>query len=716
MKLNKYFFVIFFLLFGKIIAGGFSSVEPVKSAPVFDGKVDELYKSGILFDSYKQLEPDIFAEPSVETEIYFLYDQQNIYIAGNLYQSKSGIKSSNGRKDSPIILDGDAIGIVIDPLNNGNSAYFFSINPSNAIVDGTLDAYGTWDFKWDTIFNSATSIEEDHWSFEFRLPLSSISFQDKDEQDWGIMFRREYAANKEIILSQIVDKNQPFRISDFHKIKGLSGLKKETSLFFTPYSFYSFRNDISDKKDESKIKFGGEVKYNPLPSMTILATANPDFAQIETDKLIINVDDVPTSYPEKRPFFTESSDLYPGLAVNTRNIEDIDVGIKLRDVRDNIKYDLTWVLDSKQNKWYTGDFRWTDNQTFYVDLIGGIKQQKERTDYNFTTNLRTWFFDKRLTAYTWFGTINKQNAKNEFESVNSVRWITRELTIAVWNHFKTKFYNPNITGHNTLSNEILFDAWISYSSINESGFFRVVTPQIKHQYVSLFTNPEYSYNYFTLSLSTTLNIGSELGNWNFDISYFPSAEKYFRYRNVDRFTEDKIFQDAFSNFVLIEQNKDGMMLDFSSDYSKILGAKFTYDNRQVRKSSADNFSGEIYWKIAPASIITYSLEYVNLGGSEYQNKYNQMIHRVKAEYNLTDKINLRGIVQLNDVEIESLDNYESSNPVINFTLSWQYMSGSYIYLVYNKQELNWSDRENSSTTKFNDQSISLKINNVFDIY
>ncbi|MBI1939643.1 MAG: carbohydrate binding family 9 domain-containing protein [Ignavibacteriales bacterium] len=716
MKPNKYFFLILFLLSGKIFAGNNLSVEPVKSAPVFDGKVDELYKSGILFNSFKQLEPDIFAEPSVKTEIYFLYDQQNIYIAGNLYQPKNGIKSSNGRKDSPIILDGDAIGIVIDPLNNGNSAYFFSINPSNAIVDGTLDAYGIWDFKWDAIFNSATSIEDDHWSFEFQLPLSSISFQDKDEQDWGLMFRREYAATKEIILSQIVDKNQPFRISDFHKIKGLAGLKKETNLFFTPYSFYSFRNNINTKQNESKTKFGGEVKYNPLSSMTILATVNPDFAQIETDKLIINVDDVPTSYPEKRPFFTESSDLYPGLAVNTRNIEDIDVGIKLRDVRDNIKYDLTWVLDSKQNKWYTGDFRWTDNQTFYVDLIGGIKQQKERTDYNFTTNLRTWFFDKRLTAYTWFGTINKQNAKNEFESVNSVRWVTRELTIAVWNHFKTKYYNPNITGHNTLSNEILFDAWISYSSINESGFFRVITPQIKNQYVSFYTNPELSYDYLTLSLNTTLNLGNALGNWNFDISYFPSAKKYFRYRNVDGFSEDKIFQDAFSDFVLVEQNKDGWQLDFNSDYSKIFGTKFSYDNRQVRKSSTDNFSGELYWKIAPTSVITYSLEYVNLSGSEYQNKYNQVIHRVKAEYNITDKINLRGIVQLNDAAMTSLDNYESSNPVINFTLSWQYMSGSYIYLVYNKQELNWSDRVNSSATKFNDQSITLKINNVFNIY
>ncbi|WP_294919342.1 DUF5916 domain-containing protein, partial [Sulfuricurvum sp. PD_MW2] len=477
------------------------------------------------------------------------------------------------------------------------------------IVDGTLDAYGTWDFKWDTIFNSATSVEEDHWSFEFQLPLSSISFQDKDEQDWGIMFKREYAANKEIILSQLVDKNQPFRVSDFRKIQGLTGLKKETSLFFTPYSFYSFKNNISDKQSDGKFKFGGEAKYNPLSSMTILATVNPDFAQIETDRLIINVDDVPTSYPEKRPFFTESSDLYPGLAVNTRNIEDIDVGIKLRDVRDNIKYDITWVLDSKQNKWYTGDFRWTDNLTFYVDLIGGIKQQKERTDYNFTTNLRTWFFDKRLTAYTWFGTINKQNAKNEFESVNSIRWITRELTVAVWNHYKTKYYNPNITGHNTLSNEILFDSWISYSSINESGFFRVVTPQIKNQYASLYTNPEYSYDYLTLSVNSTLNLGNALGNWNFDVSYFPSAKKYFRYRNTDGYSEDKIFQDAFSDFVLIEQNKDGLQIDFNSDYSKILGAKFSYDNRQVRKSSADNFSGEIYWKIAPASIITYSMEY-----------------------------------------------------------------------------------------------------------
>lgn len=717
-NLNNFFTAVFIslLLLGNLSAGGESKINPSHDAPNIDGKIDEVYKFGLVFDSFVQLEPDIFAKPSVESKIYFLYDEKNIYIAGKLYQPKSSIKSSNGRKDASIILDGDAIGIVIDPLNNGNSAYFFSINPSNAIVDGTLDASGNWDSKWDAIFYTATFIEEDHWSFEFRLPLSSISFQDKDEQDWGIMFRREYAQNKEIIMNNIVDKNEPFRISDFIKLRGLTGLKKETSLFFTPYSFYSMKNNSLNHNREYKSKLGGELKYNPISSMTVIATANPDFAQIESDKIIINVDDVPTSYSEKRPFFTESSDLYQGLAVNTRNIEDIDVGVKLRDVRDNLKYDLTWVLDRKQNKWYMGNARWTDNETFYVDLISGVKSQKARTDYNFTTNLKTWAFSKRFVAYTWFGTINKQNVKNEYESVNSVRWVTRDYTIATWHHLKTKLYNPNITGHNTLSNENLFHAWLVYSAFDESGFFRVVTPKIKYEYTSLYTNPEKSFSSVTIGAASTLNFGQNLGNWNFEIYYTPVMSRNFRFRNTQNVQQENIFEDAFGKFTLVDYEDDAISASLGSDASKMLGFNLSFNNRQVRKSKAENISGNFNWKIDAASLLSYSFEYINLHGSEYQNKFKQLIHRIKAEYNFTDKINARGIIQLNNTEMPSSNEYESQNPIINFTLSWQYMSGSYIYLVFNKQKLDWQDAATPSKIKFDDWSFAVKINNALNIY
>ncbi|MEW6509000.1 MAG: DUF5916 domain-containing protein [Bacteroidota bacterium] len=714
---SKLILLIFSSLFflGKVSAGENTKIESLKTPPLLDGRVDEIYKSGVLFNSFVQLEPNIFAQPSVKTEIYFLYDKENIYIAGNLYQPRMSIKTNNGRKDSPIILDGDAIGIVIDPLNNGNSAYFFAINPSNSAVDGTLNANGNWDFKWDAIFNSVAKIEDDYWSFEIQLPLSSISFQDKEEQDWGILIRREYSPNKEIILNNIVDKNQPFRISDFVKIKSLKGLRKENQLFVTPYSFYSFKNNFIGSQKTDKIKFGGEIKYNPVSSMTLIATINPDYAQIETDKLIINVDDVPASYPEKRPFFTESSDLYPGLAVNTRNIEDIDVGIKLRDVRDNLKYDLTWILDRKQNKWYMGDFRITDNETYYVDLIGGVKNQPTRTDYNFTTNLRTWLFDKRLTAYTWFGTINKQNAKNEYESVNSVRWVTREFTFAYWNHFKTQFYNPNITGHNTLSNQILHHAWIIYSFFDENSLFRVITPKFKYEYNTLYTDPKYFYSNLIFSLETTMYLNEYFGNWNLSLSYIPTSKKLFRHRTIQSQTQEKTFEDAFSKFVLVEQNRAVCQIILNTDFSKTVGLKFNYNNFERRKSAVDNLVLDTYWRFSPTTNVTYSLENIRLYGSEYQTRFFQTLHRIKFEHNLTDKINLRAIVQLNNVEIPDNNGLEQNNPVINFTASYEYMKGSYIYFVFNKEKLSWFDNSTASTVKINNQSIALKLNCVFNM-
>ena len=347
----KFFFYIIFILV-ILFSAAKSQTKAVKTEikPTIDGELEEAWETASRFTSFKQIEPDILAEATVRTEAYFLYDEENLYLAMKMYQDKKSIRSSNGRKNADIVWESDYVSFAIDPLNNYVQAYFFTVSAANAIGDGSVDENADPNTEWDGIFNSAVHISDNCWSVEVQVPLSTINFQDAEVQDWNISFYRHYSQNQEMDVSSLVDINGPYRITNYSKLVGLTGLRKTLKFRITPYVYcFDYDNSLSGS-DDIKDKAGGEVRYSPSSSMTILATINPDYAQIETDKEVINVTDLPTEYPEKRPFFIESSDFYPGAAVNTRNIVDIKAGIKFRMLGDLLKYDVTGILDGDNNQ------------------------------------------------------------------------------------------------------------------------------------------------------------------------------------------------------------------------------------------------------------------------------------------------------------------------------------------------------------------------------
>lgn len=692
-------------------------------AAVGEGLIKTVQIDGILnepmwieakeFSNLVQIEPAIFAASTVKSEFYFTYDTQNIYVSGKIYQEKNTISAVGARKDDAKTTNGDYITIGIDPLNNGNSAYFFIINPVNAVADGTIDMVGNLDYSWDAIFISQTKIGESYWTFELKIPLTSISFQNRDIQSWGVMFSRYYAHGQELSINQLKDKNAPYRVSDFYKIDGVKGLKKDRKLILTPY-LYGF-SDYSKLNDSLSYgsKIGGEIKYNPTPSTTILATINPDYAQIETDREVINVSDLPTTYPEKRPFFTESSDMYPGLAVNTRNITDINAGLKIRNVGRNKKIDFTTVYDKQKNLWGMGNIRLTDNKRYHFEVISGIKSANTDYlhDYNYNVTLhgKLYFFDKQLQAYTWYGTINMPNGRaNAYESVNAVKWISRTWNAGLWNHFKSDLYNPDIVGSPALSNEFIIDSWLGYTLYSQNGFFRKTTFTSHVLRNDLFSDKGNEYYENMNTVNNQLYLGKRWGNWEIEVVYEPGLSGKFRYRNQMQFNNRNVFADAKSRFVLIEQSANTFNVTFKTDASKTIGCELSYDNNLVRKSKANNYSIESFLNIGSKAMIAYSYKFVDIAGSEYQEKYRQSIHRLKAEYNFTSKANLRFIYQPNCIELPT-ENNVNQNYILNMTFSWEFMPGTNFHVVYNNYRK--FDQNNNGPRDFsnNNHTLLLKI-------
>ncbi|MCK9211517.1 MAG: carbohydrate binding family 9 domain-containing protein [Ignavibacteriaceae bacterium] len=511
---QKYFFIILILLLQSIVSFAQTKAVKTNEKPVIDGVIEDLWQNASKFNSFIQIKPDILAEGTVKTETYFFYDQENIYMAMKLYQKKNTIHSSKGRRDSEIVGSGDYVSFALDPFNNGNTAFFFTVNPENAVMDGTIDEYGTENLSWDASFNSATVIADDYWSVEIQIPLNSISFQNKDVQDWGIRFARSYAQKQEIAVSRLIDINGPAKLINLEKLTGLEGLNKKNNFVLTPYAYSHNEADFLKQSSIVKGKAGGELRYNPNSSLTILATVNPDYAQVETDKEIINVSDLPTEYPEKRPFFTESSDFYTNAAFNSRNIVDIKAGLKIRQLGELVKSDITSVVDGDDHLWLVGHSIVSDNKSYLVEATGGLKSQPSRNDYNVTTHLLKWLFDKRLMAYNWIGTINMPGKdKNEWETVNGIRWATRDFVLRYWSHYKTKLYNPNIVGWNYLSNEFVNEVATKYSIIEPTGLFRTSSLQVAFDYYDLTSPRNNSYYTLTFTNEYDLHLNDYLGNW-----------------------------------------------------------------------------------------------------------------------------------------------------------------------------------------------------------
>jgi len=663
-----------------LFTGSASAAELVAgrapTPPAIDGTLEKLWSSAPRIDRFIQIEPAMGAEATVPTEVFLLYDDQNLYVAARLVQARDTVRGSVGRRDDPGVWDGDYFLIAVDPFSNGNSAFFFVVNPASGLIDGILDSSENWSREWDGRVRWATRMDDDGWVVEIAIALDSIGFQADSAQTWGILVGRHFAERRERALDAIGDRNAPFRIDTFPRV-GFEFEKTARPMSISTY-LLALGESRPDSTRREQLKSGLDLRWVPRPSLTLLGTVKPDFAQLESDVEVINVSDVPWDYPEKRPFFTESSDLYPGLAVNTRNIGEIVAGAKLHGVLPLVRYDVTAVLDGDDNDWLLGNVRWTDNRRYHVEVISGLKHSSSRDDYNVTTNLRTWWLDKRLTAYTWFGTINGPNGgANEWESVNAVKWTTRTFRAGLWNHFKSELYNPNVVGYNTLSNEVILQGWLEWSRFNDEGVLRQLDWSVGFERYDLYSDRGNDYHRFTATVGGKFVAPGRLGLWSGEIDFLPAAHELFRYRNPAAAPGLAVHRDAFGEFVLVGQHRDGGVVSFSSDPSRPLSITATWKTSPLRGAAYDELETEVLFKVGSRSLISGSLGRIVVGESRYQTAYTQTLERVKIEHTFANDLNVRAIFQNNTLRSDGT----SSKPVVNLLVSWPMTATTTVHLL-----------------------------------
>jgi hypothetical protein len=280
-----------------------------------DGRLDEaVWRTAPGATEFTQRNPREGQPSSQRTEVWIAYDDGAIYVAARMYDTV-GVSTRLGRRDSSL-PGSDWLTVSFDSYHDHRSTYEFSVNPSGVRRDQRIAA-GEEDESWDPVWNAATRTDENGWTAELQIPLGQLRFPKADEQTWGVQIVREISRNNEDAWFAFTPKRERSGVARYGHLLGLQGLQPRRPIELVPYvqtrALYdptiAGDNPFSNGSDYTA-GAGVDVKYRLASNLTLAATINPDFGQVEADPATINLTAFETFYEERRPFFIEGADIF----------------------------------------------------------------------------------------------------------------------------------------------------------------------------------------------------------------------------------------------------------------------------------------------------------------------------------------------------------------------------------------------------------------------
>jgi hypothetical protein len=299
---------------------------------VMDGRLDESsWRSATPLKTFYEIYPADTGEPPVATTVSFLYDERNIYVAVRaLDPQPAAIRAPIVRRDQ-VLADQDYVEVFLDPLNTRRSAFFFRVSARGIVTDGQYDDKNRLrDYSPDFDFDAATAVDEEGWTAEIRIPLSSLRYQAGVENSWAYVIYRNLPREQVVsIASAPIPRGANCDLCYANVIEGIP-VGRSGSLSLIPHIAYARFADDARTSDE--LEAGIDLTWKPRENTVVDATIFPDFSQVEADapQLTANTQ-FALALTEKRPFFLEGTDLLATQipAVYTRAFTDPDAGVRI---------------------------------------------------------------------------------------------------------------------------------------------------------------------------------------------------------------------------------------------------------------------------------------------------------------------------------------------------------------------------------------------------
>lgn len=320
--MKRFFLIISLSCIGIIISAQEKNLAALKINTLIkvDGVLDEpVWQQASIADSFIVNSPN-YGEPAKrQTKVRVLYSDQAVYVGAYLYDDPKKIRKQLTSRDGEQRQDIDYFCVFFDTYNDNQNGFQFLVTARNVQSDGRLVAnrvsqFGLpTDYSWDAVWESKVTIQKDGWVVEMKIPYSALRFSKKEVQDWGINFQRYTRRNNESAFWNNVDPNQNGFVNQFGNLTGVKNIAPPLRLSFLPYVTTGVRTTPHANGTETTtiLRNGGmDLKYGVNESFTLDATLIPDYGQVVSDNVVLNLTPYEVQFQENRPFFTEGIELF----------------------------------------------------------------------------------------------------------------------------------------------------------------------------------------------------------------------------------------------------------------------------------------------------------------------------------------------------------------------------------------------------------------------
>ncbi|MGC6490653.1 MAG: DUF5916 domain-containing protein [Flavobacteriales bacterium] len=459
-------------------------IVKIDTPPTIDGIITDEYwgsvQSANNFISYTPVSGEPISN-NFNTEWKAVYDNQAIYFAVYMYDKNAdSIMTQYCKRDNIYGSNNDFVTLLINPYADGQTDFSFSLTPYSIQEDEKI-GQDYQDKNWDMVWQAEATITENGWFAEFKIPYSAIRFPKKDIQDWSFNIKRHIRRNRSTFSWNELDLTRNDISNQAGIIKGLSDIEPPLRLSFSPY-VSAYVTDFENETDFA-VNGGVDLKYGINESFTLDMTLIPDFGQVGFDNQVLNLSPFEVQYDEKRPFFTEGTELYnkSGLfysrrisdnllnasKISGKTKKNLGVGVlnAITSESENnplSNYNIITLDQSIHSNSYvsltnTNVIRTNDEWANVTGLNSSLKNKSNKFQLSSTFNLSNVHEDS-LTTTGFASNINFSKIAGRFQ-------------FYLGNNIESDTYDPNDMGFLYNNNEVSSFGGISYKIDKPSSYF-----------------------------------------------------------------------------------------------------------------------------------------------------------------------------------------------------------------------------------------------------
>lgn len=273
-----------------------------------DGFAEELWSGVPVASGFTQVQTKPGEKASFPSKVKIAYDHTGLFVFARMHDPKpDSILREIGQRDQEN-TNSDEFTVILDTYNDKINGYVFTVTASGVQIDKRISANGE-DVSWNAVWYSKVLHDSLGWTVELKIPFSAIRFYSGESMVWGVNFGRGIRRYREISYWNKVDPKVDGLINQSGTLTGLRNIKPPVRLSLTPY-VASYLYHESEGGLSTSQSAGADLKYGINESFTLDLTLIPDFGQVQSDNLVLNLSPFEVRYNEFRPFFTEGTELF----------------------------------------------------------------------------------------------------------------------------------------------------------------------------------------------------------------------------------------------------------------------------------------------------------------------------------------------------------------------------------------------------------------------